>query len=249
MARPPGAGSSTSVAHHAVLAGEVVAVVVGRAAEELGDGGRDVDQAAGPRHDPVVAHALPRDHERGPGLHDPERPVLASVAALVLPVVGAGVEHAEVGRGRVVEELRDVVVRERIGVACRAVDAGRRCSAVRPDELVVRLVGDRVLPAAPGALVAVGPGPGAAELDRALGARRLVRVVSPCAASPCRRSAPAPDRAARRARGRGRSPPERYPPPVPTLRRRRESCCATQEERRSGGARPSRSRRHRCCRR
>ena len=126
MARRPGRRVEHVGAHHAVLAGEVVAVVVGRAAEELGDGGSDVDQAAGSRHDPVVAHALPRDDERGPGLHDPERPVLASVTALVLPVVGSGVEHAEVRRGRVVEQLRDVVVRERIGVARRATETGRR---------------------------------------------------------------------------------------------------------------------------
>ena len=38
-------------------------------------------------HDPVLAHALPRQDERRPGLDDPERAVLTAVAALVLPVV------------------------------------------------------------------------------------------------------------------------------------------------------------------
>ena len=46
----------------------------------------------------------------------PERAVLAAVTALVLPVVGGGVQHAEVGRGRMVEELRDVVERVRVRV-------------------------------------------------------------------------------------------------------------------------------------
>ena len=187
----PGRRVEHVVAHHAVLAGEVVAVVVGRAAEELGDRGRDVDQAAGRGHDPVVAHALPRDHERGPGLHDPERAVLAAVTALVLPVVRAGVQHAQVGRRRMVEELRDVVVRERVRVAvARRIRVGELGGEA--DEPVGRLVGDRVLPAATGALVAVGPGPDAPELDVPVGARRLVGVGRRCAASPCRRSAPAP---------------------------------------------------------
>jgi hypothetical protein len=42
--------------------------------------------------------------------------VLAPVAALVLPVVGGGVEDAQVRRGGMVEELGDVVVGERVGV-------------------------------------------------------------------------------------------------------------------------------------
>ena len=159
---PSGVEVEHVVAHHAVLAGEVVAVVVGRATEQLGDGGRDVDEPAGARHQAVVAHALARDHERGAGLHDPERPVLAAVAALVLPVVRAGVQHAQVGRGGVVEQLRDVVVRERIGVR---VTGRMRVGELggEADERVGRLVGERVLAAAAGALVAVGSGADAAE--------------------------------------------------------------------------------------
>ena len=43
---PPGTGIEHVVADDAVLAGEVVAVGVGRAPEQLGDRGRDVDQPA-----------------------------------------------------------------------------------------------------------------------------------------------------------------------------------------------------------
>ena len=63
-----------------------------------------------------LAHALAADHERRARLHDAERAVLAEVAALVLPVVRGRVEHAEVGRGRRVEELGDLVVGVRVGV-------------------------------------------------------------------------------------------------------------------------------------
>ena len=72
MTGTPGRGVEHVVAHHAVLAREVVAVGVGRAAEELGDGGGDVDQSTAAWDDTVVAHALARDHERCPRLHDPE---------------------------------------------------------------------------------------------------------------------------------------------------------------------------------
>ena len=68
------------------------------------------------RNEPELAHALAREHERRPGLHEPERAVLAEVAALVLPVVRGGVQHAEVGGGGRVEELGDLVERVRVGV-------------------------------------------------------------------------------------------------------------------------------------
>ena len=42
--------------------------------------------------------------------------MLAAVAALVLPVVGGRVDHAQVGCGGVVEELGDLLEGERIGV-------------------------------------------------------------------------------------------------------------------------------------
>ena len=59
---------------------------------------------------------MPGDHERRPGLHHAQRAVLAPVPAGVLPVVGGGVHHAQVGRRRVVEELGDLLVGERVGV-------------------------------------------------------------------------------------------------------------------------------------
>ena len=88
-------------------------------------------------------HALAADHHRGAGLHDPERAVLAEVAALVLPVVRGRVDHAEVGRGGRVEELRDLLVGERVGVVVAVrVEVGPL--GVEADELVGRLVGERV---------------------------------------------------------------------------------------------------------
>ena len=131
MARATGGDIEHVVAHDAVLAREVTAVVVGRAAEERGDRRGDVDQPSGARDEPVVAHALARDHERRPGLHDAQRTVLAAVAALVLPVVGGGVQHAQVGRRGMVEELGDVVERERVGVVARG-GCGSARSASRP---------------------------------------------------------------------------------------------------------------------
>ena len=62
-------------------------------------------------------------------LHEPERAVLAAVAALVLPVVGGRVDDAEVGRGRRVEELRDLVEGEGVGVGRAGAGAGGRCSS------------------------------------------------------------------------------------------------------------------------
>ena len=125
--------------------------------------GRDVDQAAGARHEPVVAHALARDHERRAGLHDAERAVLAAVAALVLPVVRGGVQHAQVGRRRMVEELRDVVERERVrvGVARRVRVGALGGRGRRAGRATGRRAGRA--PVTAGALVAVGPGSGAAE--------------------------------------------------------------------------------------
>ena len=116
VARTTGGRVEHVGAHLAVLPREVVTAVVGRATEQLGDRGRDVDEATGARHQTVVAHALARDHDQHARLHDAERTVLTAVASLVLPVVRGGVEHAQVGRSRVVEELRDVVERVRVRV-------------------------------------------------------------------------------------------------------------------------------------
>ena len=69
--------------------------------------------------------------------------MLAEVAALVLPVVRGRVEHAEVGRGGRVEELRGLLVGERVGVGVPVrVEVGPL--GLEPDELVGRLVGERV---------------------------------------------------------------------------------------------------------
>src|SRR4029077_2175201 len=94
----------------------------------------------------------------------------------VFPIVRAGVQHAEVGRGGMVEELRDVVVGVGVGVlGARGVGIGQ--FGGEPDQLVGRLVGDGVVSLAPGAFVAVGDaGLRAPEFDPALGAGRLVGV-------------------------------------------------------------------------
>ncbi len=94
-----------------------VAVGVGRAARAA-RGASARRRPCGPTRGtrPSARTPLPASSERRPGLDDPERAVLAAVAALVLPVVRGRVQDAEVGRGRVVEELRDVVVGEGVGV-------------------------------------------------------------------------------------------------------------------------------------
>ena len=116
---------------------------MGGAAEQVRDRRGDVHQAAGARDEPVGAHALARDHERGPGLDDAGRAVLAEVAALILPIVGRGVDHAEVGGRRVVEELGDRVVRERVGVLGPVGELVGQL-VVERGELVGGLVGERV---------------------------------------------------------------------------------------------------------
>ena len=103
-------------AHLSVLPGEVRTAGARRDAEELGHGGCHVHEARCTLDHSVVAHARARDDERRAGLEYPERPVLAAVAALVLPVVRGRVHHAEVGRGGVVEELGRLLERVRVGV-------------------------------------------------------------------------------------------------------------------------------------
>jgi hypothetical protein len=69
--------------------------------------------------------------------------VLAPVAALVLPVVRGGMDHAQVGRGGVVEQLG--YLREREGV--RVLAPGRVAVSafdLEPREAVSGLVGERV---------------------------------------------------------------------------------------------------------
>ena len=116
MPRPPAGEVEDVGADLAVLTVDVRAVVGGSEAEQFRDGRGHVDESPGPRHQPVGAHPFPGDDEGRPRLHNVERSVLTAMPALVLPVVGGGVDHAQVGRGRVVEELGDGVVRERVRV-------------------------------------------------------------------------------------------------------------------------------------
>ncbi len=127
----------------AVLHREVGAVVVRRAAEQRGDRRRGVDEPGGSRDHAEPLHTLAADHHRGAGLHDADRPVLAEVTALVLPVVRGGMDHAQVGRGGRVEELGGLLERERVGVVV-AVGVQPGALGLDADELVGRLVGQRV---------------------------------------------------------------------------------------------------------
>ncbi len=115
------------------------------------------------------------DDEGRPGLHHVERAVLAAMPALVLPVVGGGVDHAQVGRGRVVEELGDLREPERVRVlAARGV--GVSALGVQPGEPVRRLVGERVGALAGDLLVAAALG--APEADPPVVRAGLVRRVA-----------------------------------------------------------------------
>ena len=78
--------------------------------------GRHVDEPAAVGHDALLLHPGTGDDERRTRLHDVDRTVLAAVAALVLPVVGRGVDRDQVGRGGRVEQLRHLLVGERVGV-------------------------------------------------------------------------------------------------------------------------------------
>ena len=164
----------------AVLAGEVrltpVVLADRSAAEQRGHGGGDVDEAGRLRRDPVVADALAGDHPGRPGLDDAEGSVLAQVTALVLPVVGRGVEHAEIGGSGCVEELRGVVVRERIGVL-GPVGVGVLPLVGEGAEPVGGGVGEGVLARHRDRLVAVGAGSGPAEGHATVVAEGLVATV------------------------------------------------------------------------
>ena len=96
------------------------------------------------------------------------------MAALVLPVVGAGVHDAQVGRRGMVEELSGLLVREGIGVVA-TVRMGVGELGVEAGEVGGRLVGERV--------VALGreglePFRRAAKGHRPVGAGRLELVVA-----------------------------------------------------------------------
>ncbi len=69
--------------------------------------------------------------------------MLAAVTALVFPVVRRGMDHTEVRRGGVIEQLRDGVVRVGIRVQ-RPVGIGVGALVDERSELLGRLIGERV---------------------------------------------------------------------------------------------------------
>ncbi len=161
------------VEHATVLAGDVPAVRERRAPEERGDGRRDIDEPRRTRHEAVRAYASACDHERCARLDDAERAVLTEVPALVLPVVGRRVQHAQVGRGRGIEQLGDVLVRERICVVA-AMRVGPAPLLGEGRERGRRLVGERIVALGRDTFEAVT---GAAERDPAVVRARLVQPV------------------------------------------------------------------------
>ena len=175
MPRPPTGEVEDVVADVAVLAVHVRPVVGGSETEQLRDRGGYVDESPCPRHQPVGAHPFPRDDEGRPRLHHVERSVLTAMPALVLPVVGGGVDHAQVGRGGVVEELGDLREPERVRVLA-AGGVGVCALRVQPRELVGGLVGERVGAVARDLLVAAALG--TTEADPAVVRTGLVRVVA-----------------------------------------------------------------------
>ena len=193
--RPAAGEVEDVVADLAVLAVDVRPVVGGSEAEQLRDRRGDVDESPRPRHQPVGAHPLPGDDERCPRLHHVERSVLTAMPALVLPVVGGGVDHAQVGRGRVVEELGDLCEPERVRVLA-APGVGMGALGVQPGEPVRRLVGERIGALARDLLVPAALGP--PEADPPVVRTGLVRRVA-VRAGPCRRWDRGPSRAAPRA--------------------------------------------------
>ena len=141
--RPARGGVEHVVTHLTVLAGEVRAVAAGGDAEQLGDRGSDVDEAGAAGNDAVGSDAAAGDHERCPRLDDAEGAVLTPMPALVLPVVGGGVDHAKIGGGRVVEQLRHLIEPVRVGVLA-PMGVRVRPLALEAGEAVGRLVAERI---------------------------------------------------------------------------------------------------------
>lgn len=76
--------------------GTVAQVGLGHTGEHR-QGGTHVDEPGVLVDVPAPPDARTRQQQRGPGLHDVERPVLAHVAALVGEVVPGRVHHRDVG--------------------------------------------------------------------------------------------------------------------------------------------------------
>ena len=143
-------------------------------AEKRRDRGSDVHQAARAVDHAELRDAGAGDDKRSARLHDVDRTVFADVAALITPVVRRRMQHAQVGCGRVVEQLRHLLVPVRI-----AVGGARRMQAVEfgvdAGEAVDRLIGQRVAAAH---VVDREASVVAAERDGTIGGERFVAVRS-----------------------------------------------------------------------
>ena len=151
------------------------------------------------RHEAPSGDARAGEDEGRPGLHDVDRSVLAPVAALVLPVVGRGVDRDQVGSARRVEELGHLLVGVRVGVHGAVRDGGwpARRPAGRTDRWPGRPGGSR--PRRPPRRTPSrsprrdgGTGPARRRRRRRTGPRRA----RPRDGAPPRRSVPSPGRAA-----------------------------------------------------
>ena len=96
--RRPGAARRASSGRACAVQPDALGMRCG--AESAGTVGATSTSRQRARHQTERPDARAADDERRPGLHDADRPVLAAVTALVLPVVGRGVDGREVGRRR-----------------------------------------------------------------------------------------------------------------------------------------------------
>ena len=126
----PARAVDEGIDHRPVLVGEkrTVRRMIGR--EQPQHRRRHVDQSAADVGHPEPRHPGAGDDEGRPRLDDAQRPMLPEVPALVGPVVRRTMDHAEVGRRRMVEELGELL--ERVGVAVLVATRVRRCLAPPP---------------------------------------------------------------------------------------------------------------------
>ena len=178
------------------------AVVVGRAAEELGDRGGDVDE---PSRRAGRARRCARPCPRSRTAPAPARCRASRARRGGRPGPPSCARRSAARTGRAPPDGRRAARRGRTRTGTRwrrAVGCGSARSASRPTSRSGDWSASGSRTGDPDALVAVGPGSGAAERHRAVGARHLVLSSTPGSTRrpPCRRSAPAVRRAARRAR-------------------------------------------------
>ena len=105
MARHRGGGSGRleQLEQRPAILNTEEAAAFGRDTEQREHRRRDVDHPAPPLHEALAPHTRSRRDERGPGLDHVDRPVLAAMACRS---VSSGVQDTEVGRIRVVEDVR-----------------------------------------------------------------------------------------------------------------------------------------------